>query len=194
HGALVVALIGSVGGSTAGCGSGVKTASDAPFSISSLKSAVWSIATASDDAGATAVLLLGERKFDCGLFSGDPVLDDTLVDLTAEGVGLVFVLDQYAYEGSVVSEWTGTWTSDGSTAYGEPYAGSRSVQAYAFEDGFLLGVDSENPSWLHLDKVEDKVSGSFDVGWWSGSFSAEACDDGWLGTSTSTYGSTDSGF
>lgn len=162
----------------AGCGGpGVQTTREAPFEVRSIRSALWSVASASDAQNQAAVLVLSDDRIDCAAIDGE-ALDPAIDQLTRNGSGFVFLLEQTVADGGAVLEWPGTWTSDGGSLPGSASWGSRSLGVSAFETGVLYDITSDPTDWLRLDDVgEGRVVGEFWTTWWRGAFKAETCGD-----------------
>ena len=183
--AAALAAVGSVG--AAGCGGGISSAKDAPFDLKA-KSALWSVADTGDEAYSVAALVLANDKIPCSTLEGK-ALEDLLQGLIAKGQGALFLIDAVADQGSVVGELTGLWVDDGGRAFEEPFAQYRDLQPTAWDQGFLFDIYDGDTAWLQIDKVENKVSGSFHTAWWWGDFKAEACGT-WAGIHTTTTTTT----
>lgn len=173
--------------SAAACSGGLHSETEAPFRATA-KRVLWSIGQENDDAYAAAILVLSNDKLECSALEG--TYEETLQQIVASGSGIGFLLEAYAYSGSVVPDWVGLWSDDGGVAFEEPYESDRSLYPFMYENGFLYDVYGSTTQWLQLDEADaDGVKGEFRSEWWWGAVNAEGCGGYDLSTTTTTTSS-----
>jgi hypothetical protein len=157
-----------------GCAN-VHTSGDAPFDLSSTRTALWSVGEEADDQYAAAMLVLSSSEIlDCAQLGGAS-LPEALDKIVQDGTGVLFLLETFGKS----EDFTGTWTEDGAfvpSEDGEDPSEGRYFYLYPFEGGYFYELYGAETSWLSLDQVDaKKTTGEFRSDWWWGDFRAEPC-------------------
>jgi len=163
-----------------GCqGTSIETVGEPPFELKDIQATLWVMDADNDNGDGEAVLLITEGDMSCSSFKTISGLWD-FDELIYTGDGLVFVLAYDSWGARAPTGWEGLWMSG--YAYDSANSRERAMYSYAFSEGFLYRLSgyysyiSGNYHWLEIASVTgDEVSGTFQSGWWSGSFAAENC-------------------